>query len=86
MNQLKIVLASALFAVFAACGGGASIEDACENVCECGGEAGNAECISECKAEAKEDKPSDECIECVADADCDDILSCAYECGDESDD
>jgi hypothetical protein len=79
MNKIKIVLASALFAVVAACGGGASIEDACENVCGCiaDGDA-EAECVAECKSDAGD--PPDACVECLADSSCSELDSCEDEC------
>ena len=82
MNQIKIALAAAVFAVLAACGGGSSIQDACEHVCDCRGTNTDA-CVSSCKEEAEEDSPSDECVDCIADAACDEFSDCLEVCGDD---
>jgi hypothetical protein len=83
MKHVSRMIGVALFAFLAACGGN-SIGDACENVCDCTPEA-PANCVSECKAEAEEDDPSQDCIDCVAGASCDDIFGagCADECADD---
>jgi hypothetical protein len=82
MKQIKIVLASALFAVLAACGGGgASVADACDNACSCE-EPGEAreECEELCPA-FLEGAP-DKCLECIADVSCSaDSDACDADCG-----
>jgi hypothetical protein len=84
MKPVSRMIAVALFAFLAACGGGNSTDDACENACACNPIDGSeAECLVECKGEVEEGHFSQGCIDCIAEASCEELSAdaCNSRCG-----